>query len=47
MDSSGIWTVGTTALVFVVAGSESLLAEAMTEGGVGGDVEFRARLGGR
>ena len=32
MDSSGIWTVGTTALVFVVAGSESLLAEATTEG---------------
>ena len=32
MDSSGVWTVGTTALVFVVAGSESLLAEATTEG---------------
>jgi len=31
-DSSGIWTVGTTALVFVVAGLESLQAEATTEG---------------
>jgi len=31
-DSSGIWTVGTTALVFVIAGFESLEAEAATRG---------------
>ncbi|OUS45148.1 hypothetical protein BE221DRAFT_146761 [Ostreococcus tauri] len=31
-DSSGIWTVGTTALVFVIAGFESLEAEAVTRG---------------
>ena len=31
-DSSGIWTVGTTALVFAIAGLESLEAEAATRG---------------
>ena len=31
-DSSGIWTVGTTALVFVIAGFESLEAEAVSKG---------------